>query len=268
MKKNSEVIAYILHEESMPSHSSNLLKNNSDSVIFEAYLQDFLKNRNKRVYSREVLEDALNSPHIVEMKKNRSWVGEAGHPMDKSLQRQLWIAHSNVSHIILETSIEGEKVKALIESAMSPMGFMMRDSIRQGMRVAFSMRGVAPITKNANGYVEVKKPLKIATYDWVFFPSHEIAYQQKVLREDFNPTFEVFPITEDALLDFMKNDSENVATILEGMDINLDNSKVGLSIVSPSVMRLVIEETNSGETFLINLEKYMQRKKIMKEIIG
>jgi len=151
---------------------------------------------------------------------------------------------------------------------MSPMGFMMRDSIRQGMRVAFSMRGVAPITKNANGYVEVKKPLKIATYDWVFFPSHEIAYQQKVLREDFNPTFEVFPITEDALLDFMKNDSENVATILEGMDINLDNSKVGLSIVSPSVMRLVIEETNSGETFLINLEKYMQRKKIMKEIIG
>lgn len=268
MKKTSEIVAYMLHEESMLPHSANLIKSTTDSVIFEAYLQDFLKNRNKRLYSKEVLQDALNAPHILEMIKNRSWVGEAGHPMDKTLQRQLWIDHARISHVVLEAKVEGERVCGIIETAMSPMGYMMRDSIRQGMRVAFSMRGVAPITKNANGFIEVKKPLKIAAYDWVFFPSHEIAYQQKVLKENTEPNFEIVAITEDAMLDFMKGNSENAAIILEGLDLNLDNSKMALNVISPDTLRLVIEETDTGSKFLVKLEKYLARANVMKEIIG
>jgi len=270
---NKNIIAYVLNERTTNFENVKIEKELSNSIIFEATLQDFFVNRNKRRYPEEVLIEALQSNHIIELKKNKSWVGEAGHPFDKSIPRQLSIDHTRVSHIILETSVQsGKCVKGLIETSMFPMGIVMRDSIRQGMNVAFSMRGVASITqKTRDGYFEVKKPLKLVTYDWVFYPSHPNAYQEKIIKENTNlitseEDFNIIPITEDGMLEYLNQNSENTNNILSSF--NIKNKKSMIKVIKPEDIRLIIEDTDTSDKFNIKLEKYLTNTKYFKSLFN
>jgi hypothetical protein len=264
MKNNDEkIVGCILNEVDGVWAQPKILKNNSDSVQIEAVLQDFIYNRNKRYYTEELITEALQAPHIKELISHRSWVGEAGHPLVKDIKRQLNIDHARVSHVILEKQINsGRNVTGIIESAMFQFGYYLRDSIRQAMEVAFSMRGVAPLKKKKDGFINVQRPLKLLTYDWVFYPSHASAYQTKILREDTNFFIEekkeygVIPITESAMLDFIANESDDVSSLFEGfkIDDSISLKKTSfLKILTPDDTILTISE--NGETFNIKIEE-------------
>jgi hypothetical protein len=270
MKNTEKIVAHVLYEQSSPLSSPNIVKNGGNSVVIEVILQDTNVNRNKRHYSAEVIKEALMAPHIQELLRNKSWVGEAGHPLDKTLQRQLSIVHSNVSHIVLEANLVGDKVIGIVETAMMPMGIAMRDSIRQGMVAAFSMRGAAPVVQRGNsGYVDVKSPLKIAAYDWVFYPSHEGAYQQKILKESLSlggrDDFSIIPITEEAMFEFLKESSDTTLAILDEIS-GLEDSRKSIIVGAPA-LKLVLEDSAAGRTVIVNLEKYLNRSKFMQEIL-
>lgn len=74
-----QVAGYIFSETITFPQKTKILGNNNGNTVFEAVLQDADKvNRNKRVYTSQVLHDGLKHPYVLERKATKSWYGEAG----------------------------------------------------------------------------------------------------------------------------------------------------------------------------------------------
>lgn len=146
-----------------------ILNDKSGSVTtIEAVLQEGdLQNRNRRVYPTNVIKKALTSDYVQERLKTKSWYGEAGHPLAPTVERQLYVDQSNISHIITKTWWEGNLLKGIVECALTERGRDMQGLIRQGSQVAFSMRGYGPISEKKGDITYIKDPLHILCYDWV-----------------------------------------------------------------------------------------------------
>lgn len=152
------------------------------TVIIEAVLQTAdVFNRNGRKYPKAVLQKALAADHIQELIKNGSWVGEAGHPMGADTSRQVTIDPARMSHRIISTRWEGNKLIGTIESLNTERGIEFKNLILQGMRVAFSLRALGAADQTPAGAV-VKDPMRMVCYDWVILPSHKEAYQLKIVN--------------------------------------------------------------------------------------
>ena len=65
---------------------------------------------------------------------------------------------------------------AKIETANTRVGRDMQGLIRQGSKVAFSMRGMSDNVKRDGQYTRVGSPLMITCWDWVVLPSHPNSY--------------------------------------------------------------------------------------------
>jgi len=231
-----DIIAMIFNENS-GLHEHQILEQNKDSVKLRITLQDYVRNRNFRKYSKEVLTEALQQPHIKELKERKSWYGECGHPMEPNLSRQMALDLNNASHKILEYYVLDETIEADIETTHFDIGKTMRDEIvKGGTQTAYSMRGAGPIKKDGNK-IDVQMGLRILTYDWVVFPSHKIAYQKYVIREQANLAMYhngsndclsesmIVPISEDMLIKSL-NESENFKVIHNEMEIDLTKSSL------------------------------------------
>lgn len=225
--RNNDTIAYIISESQTVSKHKILNTESCDTAIVEAELQDASEfNRNKRNYSHDVLDDGLNKPNIKELISRKSWVGEAGHPMNATLARQMTIDHERISHRILKWWWEGDKVKGIVETLPTRFGREMRDVIRCELESAYSLRAVGPVKRGPKGDI-VQKPLTIMTYDWVFLPSHRKSYQTKILKEGFDLGTEeqqlseayCIPILNEQALDYIKEESKNYKLISEFYDM-------------------------------------------------
>ena len=171
----------IIHESAQFGDVS-IQKRNPNTVEFITVLQEANKsNRNGRIYPKAVLEKALNAPNIRERLATNTWFGEAGHPMDTSVQRQMTIDMRNIAFIIKEIWWEGDLLKGRLETADTAVGRDMKGLIEQGCRVAFSLRAQGNVHTNpATGIVEVEDGLQILGYDWVQVPSHAKAFMEKI----------------------------------------------------------------------------------------
>jgi len=172
---------YVINES---AHYSDVAvqKRNTNSIEFIAILQEAdSKNRNGRIYPKAVLVEALNSPYIRERLATNSWYGEANHPADQSVQRQLTVDLSNVAFLIKEYWWEGNYLKARCETANTSIGRDMMGLIEQGSKVAFSLRAQGNVHRDPiTGDTIVEPGMQICTYDWVLQPSHQAAYLQTV----------------------------------------------------------------------------------------
>ena len=171
----------IIHESAQFGDVS-IQKRNPNTIEFITVLQEANKsNRNGRIYPKAVLEKALNAPNIRERLATNTWFGEAGHPMDTSVQRQMTIDMRNIAFIIKEIWWEGDLLKGRLETADTAVGRDMKGLIEQGCRVAFSLRAQGNVHTNpVTGIVEVEDGLQILGYDWVQVPSHAKAFMEKI----------------------------------------------------------------------------------------
>lgn len=160
----------------------NIQKKSANTLEAVVVLQEANKpNRNGRVYPKAVLEKALNSPNIQERLATKTWYGEAGHPLDSSVQRQMTIDLRNVAFIITEIWWEGDLLKGRIETANTECGRDMKGLIEQGCKVAFSLRAQGNVHTNpVSGLIEVEDGLQILGYDFVQTPSHAKAFLEKI----------------------------------------------------------------------------------------
>ena len=247
MKKGTKIIGYIINEQNELTkpeilHIGHKGNGQSCDVKIKANLQDSNPNRNHRLYKEDVLDDALSMPHIVEMIKTRNWTGEAGHPISEDVARQMEVLNSNVSHYIIDRFKEDGIYKGIIESAFTEMGKFLAHSVWKGSKIAFSMRGLGPIEKLNDGTILVKKPLKIRTYDWVWYPSHQIAYQQEIIKEGGSINFEfanraakvnessIFvPVTEKDMQLFLKEQVNEFDIITDELEIQISESAISLT---------------------------------------
>lgn len=225
MNKND---GYIILESSYSS-VPEIVSDKCDVTVFKAIIQEAeLPNRNKRIYSKKALMEALARPMVQEKLRNKNFYGESGHPMEETIQRQTYIDQRNISHIITNLEWEGNLLKATIETANTQAGRDFQGLIRQGSKVSFSMRGVGGQTKKKDGYDFIDGGLHILTYDWVVFPSHEKAYMEEIIKEnaefDVNYTNSSKVLTEGHTIPF---DMGEVKEVLDEQGIAFTIRNIG-----------------------------------------
>ena len=263
MEKN-EVVAYLIMEAATdpvkPQNIQVFDKNNLFYLKFETCLQEFnVKNRNRRIYLKEAMIESLNSPHIQELIKKKSWKGEAGHPLDSDIKRILTIDPKLTSHKINSFYCEGNFLKGEVET-LDDDGYVRRmtKNILQGMEPAFSLRALAPLMKKPDGTELVRAKAHIVTYDWVILPSHDKAYRdeskpiQKIIKniqDSGNSVTESvsIPVFESQVLDYIKEESKNIKLISNVCEVSL-----GTLVLSKDGKYAILKE--DGSTYYVKIE--------------
>lgn len=172
-------MGFIINESAYISNVALTAKDKELGIVkFTAILQEADKpNRNGRIYSKAVLEHALNSPYVRERLRTRTFLGEANHPSDNSVQRQMTVDLTNVAFRVNDFFWEGNLLKGHCETAATAVGRDMAGLIEQGCQVAFSLRAQGNVHQDpVSGNTIVDDPIQICSYDWVLNPSHDSAY--------------------------------------------------------------------------------------------
>ena len=260
--QKQEIAAYLITESSAPVSVSNVEvfdKNSLFYLRFEATLQDFnVLNRNKRIYKGQAMIPSLNAEHILELERNGSWFGEAGHPMSDDLKRILTIDPKMICHRIVSHTVTNEFCRGVIETLDTEYGRDMTKCILQGMNPAFSLRALAPLTKDPNGTSIVQTKAHVVTYDAVILPSHRAAYRDttkpiekivKKINADGNTCTEssITPVQESLIKDFITMESANVNLISNVCEVAL-----GSMTLSSDLKHVILKEDNN--TFIVPLE--------------
>lgn len=135
----------ILSEENTPTLTSLTEDVNGKKSLFieGIFMQADIRNRNRRVYPRQVLEEAVSnySNKFIESKRS---VGELNHPDGPKINLD------KVSHRIDSLRWEGSNVvgRAVILEDM-PMGRIAKTLIESGVQLGVSSRGLGDIDQVA-----------------------------------------------------------------------------------------------------------------------
>lgn len=247
--QNEQFIGVMLQEMTVTAAEPKIMSDTGSVVRFSTVLQDSKPNRNKRIYSEQVLSEAITRPRVQELLATRTMYGEANHPFDPSMQRQMVIDQTRISHIVtgITPPSNGQPVVGMIETAATSCGRDMRGLIVENKStVAFSMRGMGGVRRvpGKDQLVEVTSPLQLFTYDWVTFPSHASAYMpnSSVQREG------AAVVTRQAAMEYAVSQSKNAKMLVEQMQ--LEGATFNLA---ENCMDLIVQ-ANGGITAKVFLE--------------
>ena len=139
------------------------------------------RNHNGRIYPKQILEREVNN-YIKNYINERRAVGELDHP-EKSI-----IELKNVSHLITEVHWEGDNVVGTVEILTTPAGNILRELIKNNVRVGISSRALGSVTESKNGNV-VGDDLELVCWDFVSNPSTKGAFMTPAsLNESSDPS--------------------------------------------------------------------------------
>ena len=160
-------------------------KRNGNIVEFITVLQEAdRKNRNGRIYPKEVIDAALHSPLVQEHLRHKTLVGECGHPFSQDLARQTNVDMRNAAFRVDEFWWEGNLLKGRCRTLDTAVGRDMAGMIMDGCELSFSMRGQGNVIRDAaRDALVVQPPLMLICWDWVWTPSHDVAYMEKICEE-------------------------------------------------------------------------------------
>ena len=230
------------------------IKENGNTCEFTATLQEAdTKNRNGRIYPRQVLEDAINSPYIKERMSSRSLFGEAGHPLDTSIARQTTIDPRNLAYLIEDIHWENNLIKARCQTCDTAIGRDMMGLIKSNhSRLSFSLRAQGNVKRDPNrDAVVVQSPLMIVTWDWVITPSH-----QNAVMDNFDTA------TMEAMFN-TSNISNNSAVLNESLNIYENGKIFQINESKPQIMvKDYYKSYNTSKKNIDNIYKYNSDDKI------
>jgi hypothetical protein len=281
-----KVLGYIICEtDIIEAQDSRVVSAPSDRdkhVTIEARLQRAnRRNRNGRFYDEKDLFSAVMVKRTKELIESGNFYGEAGHPLETDLMRQQTIEPKFRAHKMTKLWTEGEYVMCHTRGAHNDLGNGFDKEVREGMKPSFSLRALGMINETSRG-TEVKN-LKLITYDWVIYPSHEEAYMTKIITEaatgdsknvvnahkkicsetGMNNEFvvknvreaaKISPITNPAIQDFIKTESANIGSILNTFDVLCES----VNVIDNG--RRVTMVGKNGDTFVISLENYIAKE--------
>jgi len=150
-------------------------KNGKKNTVIEGiFMQAESKNRNGRIYPRDVMESAVNKYVTEQVSKGRA-VGELNHPDGPTINLD------KVSHRITELNWDGNNVmgKALVLD--TPMGQIVKGLVEGGVQLGVSSRGMGTLV-NKNGVNVVGKDFILATVDIVQDPSAPEAFVNGIME--------------------------------------------------------------------------------------
>lgn len=192
---------FIIHESVLDTELTQIQKTPLGTIKFVTILQEAdRQNRNKRIYPKTVIDEAIHTPYIQERLATKTLYGEAGHPMDTSVARQTTIVQTNAAFIIEKMWWEGNLLYGLCETANTTLGRDMAGLIEQGSRVAFSLRAQGNVNRDpVSGGAVVQPGMQMITFDWVVNPSHDKAFIQSAAPETRTSLFGAEKVSEAAI---------------------------------------------------------------------
>ena len=139
------------------------------------FLQSNLKNRNGRMYPKEVMQKEVARYTKESIDKKRAY-GELGHPDGTTVNLD------RVSHMIVGLKEDGDNYIGRAKILDTPMGRIVKELIGEGASLGVSSRGLGSL-KERNGVNEVQEDFMLATAaDIVADPSAPDAYVQGIME--------------------------------------------------------------------------------------
>ena len=143
-------------------------------AIEGVFMQADQKNRNGRVYEKEVLENAVNK-YVKEQVETGRAVGELNHPDGPTINLD------KVSHKITELRWEGSNVVGKASILKTPMGQIVEGLLEGGVKLGVSSRGMGSLVQR-NGTQHVGKDFMLSTVDIVQDPSAPEAFVNGIME--------------------------------------------------------------------------------------
>ena len=138
------------------------------------FLQSNVKNRNGRVYPRDILENEVTRYNREFINKKRAF-GELGHPDGPTVNLE------RVSHMITKLSPDGNNFVGEAKIMDTPYGKIVKGLIDEGAQLGVSSRGMGSLIQR-NGANYVKDDFYLATAaDIVADPSAPDAFVEGIM---------------------------------------------------------------------------------------
>ena len=122
------------------------------------------RNRNGRIYPKQVMESAVNK-YITEYVSTRRALSELSHPENRPT-----VKPELASHLITELRFEGNDVYGKARILNTPQGNTLKGLLEGGVQMGVSTRGLGSIEERA-GTVYVKDDFAMTAIDAVSDPS-------------------------------------------------------------------------------------------------
>ena len=146
-----------------------------DYKIKGIFMQSNIKNRNGRVYPREVLMKEVKNYDSKFIQKKRAF-GELGHPDGPTVNLD------RVSHMITSLKPEGDNFIGEAKIMSTPMGEIVKSLMDEGATLGVSSRGMGSLDQRG-GVNYVKNDFKLATAgDIVADPSAPSAFVEGIME--------------------------------------------------------------------------------------
>ena len=146
-----------------------------DYYIEGVYLQSNLKNRNGRMYPKEIMEKEVDRYTKEYINKNRAY-GELGHPDSPTINLD------RVSHMIKSLKREGNNWVGKAKILDTPYGKIVKSLIDEGAQLGVSSRGLGSLVQK-DGVNLVQDDFMLATAaDIVADPSAPDAFVEGVME--------------------------------------------------------------------------------------
>ena len=162
------------HNDSGLEYLSEEKNGKKQRFIEGVFMQSESENRNKRIYPKEVLAEAVKKYATEQVSKGRA-VGELDHPAGPTINLD------KVSHKITSLKFEGNNVvgKALILD--TPMGQIVKGLMDGGVKLGVSSRGMGTVEEK-EGKTYVKDDYILSTVDIVQDPSAPKAFVNGIME--------------------------------------------------------------------------------------
>jgi len=132
------------------------------------------KNRNGRIYPKQVMESAVGKYVTEQVSKSRA-VGELNHPEGPTVNLD------KVSHLITELKMDGNNVMGKARILDTPMGNIVKGLLEGGVQLGVSTRGMGSLEQR-NGTMYVKDDFMLNTVDIVQDPSAPNAFVNGIME--------------------------------------------------------------------------------------
>lgn len=140
------------------------------------FLQSNMKNRNGRVYPKEIMQKEVQR-YMQEQVETKRAYGELGHPDGPNINLD------RVSHMITSLKEDGDNWVGKAKILDTPMGNIAASLIKEGAGLGVSSRGLGSLVETKDGINEVQDDFMLATAaDIVADPSAPDAYVQGIME--------------------------------------------------------------------------------------
>ena len=150
-------------------------KGEKEYFIEGVFMQADIKNRNGRIYPKQVMKNEVNRYKKDFIDKQRAF-GELGHPDGPTINLD------KVSHMITKLEEDGSNFMGRAKILTTPNGQIVRNLINDGAKLGVSSRGLGSLEQRGGAQV-VKDDFQLATAaDIVADPSAPEAFVEGIME--------------------------------------------------------------------------------------